>query len=246
MELLPSGGRPVPTLQELSSRDARRGVALVLALVVLHGVWDLALPSRPLLSSLLFGTAALVLALALERRQSRFRREVLDRLDALGAEAAAARTVAPTPPVAPILRPAPESPSPLGSGPLSGRRVLLAEDDPEIRQVMKELLTRMGAEVAAGVDGMDAWNLWELLGPFDLLITDQRMPRLNGLELLDRIRGRSRDLPVLVMTGFGLEEASAVLGADPRSRLLAKPFTVPVLQEAVVGLVGAAKAPVPG
>lgn len=235
----------MPTLQELISRDARRGMALVLALVAVHAAWDLILPGRPLLSSLLFGTVALVLALALERRQARFRREVLDRLDLLGAEAAAARTAAP-PPVAPVPRPVPAPPVHLGSGPLSGRRVLLAEDDPEIRQVMKELLTRMGAEVAAGVDGMDAWNLWELLGPFDLLITDQRMPRLNGLELLDRIRGRNRDLPVLVMTGFGLEEASAVLGADPRSRLLAKPFTVPVLQEALVGLVGPGEAPVPG
>lgn len=118
-----------------------------------------------------------------------------------------------------------------------GLRILVAEDEPEIRMVMKELLSRMGAEVVAGVDGEDAWNLWELLGPFDLLITDQRMPRLNGLELLGRIRARSREFPVLVMTGYGLEEASAVLAGDGRARLLAKPFTVPALVEALRALV---------
>jgi len=122
-----------------------------------------------------------------------------------------------------------------------GLRILLAEDEPEIRTVMKELLTRMGAEVVTGVDGEDAWNLWELLGPFDLLITDQRMPRLNGLELLARIRAGARDLPVLVMTGFGLEEAADVLEDDPRARLLAKPFTVPVLLEALSALAGKAR-----
>ena len=122
-----------------------------------------------------------------------------------------------------------------------GLRILLAEDEPEIRTVMNELLTRMGAEVVAGVDGEDAWNLWELLGPFDLLITDQRMPRLNGLELLGRIRACSREFPVLVMTGYGLEEASAVLEGDGRAKLLAKPFTVPALLEVLRSLVDSAR-----
>lgn len=145
-------------------------------------------------------------------------------------------------PPSPIQAPGPAAAQPARSRPsFDGLRILLAEDEPEIRTVMKELLTRMGAEVVAGVDGEDAWNLWELLGPFDLLITDQRMPRLNGLELLQRIRASARDLPVLVMTGYGLEEAAGVLEGDRRARLLAKPFTVPVLLDAIVALAGLAR-----
>lgn len=117
-----------------------------------------------------------------------------------------------------------------------GLRILLAEDEPEIRMVLKELLSRMGAEVVTGVDGLDAWNLWELLGPFDLLITDQRMPRMDGLELIRRVRGAKRDFPVLVISGYGFEEASELLGADRKVRLLAKPFTVPALVESLSGL----------
>lgn len=125
---------------------------------------------------------------------------------------------------------------------LEGIRILLAEDEPEIRTVLKELLGRMGSEVVAGMDGEDAWNLWELLGPFDLLITDQRMPRLNGLELMARIRAARKDFPVLLMSGYGLEEASSVLDGDPHARLLAKPFTVPVLADSVAGLVSRSRA----
>lgn len=145
-------------------------------------------------------------------------------------------------PPSPVPAPAPAATQPARSRPsFEGLRILLAEDEPEIRTVMKELLTRMGAEVVGGVDGEDAWNLWELLGPFDLLITDQRMPRLNGLELLLRIRGAARDLPVLVMTGYGLEEAAGVLEGDPRARLLAKPFTVPVLLDTISALAAMAR-----
>jgi signal transduction histidine kinase/CheY-like chemotaxis protein len=141
-----------------------------------------------------------------------------------------------------LLPPAPvQQVAPAGHRPprprLEGIRILLAEDEPEIRAVLKELLTRMGAEVVAGMDGEDAWNLWELLGPFDLLLTDQRMPRLNGLELLGRVRAARAGFPVLLMSGYGLEEAAAVLAGDPDSRLLAKPFTVPVLTESVAELV---------
>ena len=146
-------------------------------------------------------------------------------------------------PPSPVQNPDPAAPDPARPRPsFDGLRILLAEDEPEIRMVLKELLTRQGAEVVVGVDGEDALNLWELLGPFDLLVTDQRMPRLNGLELLGRLRARQNDLPVLVMTGYGLEEAAAVLGGDVRARLLAKPFTVPTLVEAITGLVNTPRA----
>ena len=47
---------------------------------------------------------------------------------------------------------------------------------------------------------------------------------------------------MLLMSGYGLEEAAPVLDRDPHARLLAKPFTVPVLAEAVAGLVSGARA----
>jgi hypothetical protein len=97
------------------------------------------------------------------------------------------------------------SPSPSPSGQpahprLEGLRILVAEDEPEIRSFLREVLGRLGAEVVTAVDGEDAWNLWSLLGPFDLLLTDQRMPRLTGMDLLQRVRSDRPGFPTVIMS----------------------------------------------
>ena len=109
----------------------------------------------------------------------------------------------------------------------------MAEDEPEIRYFLREILGRLGAEVVSAVDGEDAWNLWSLLGPFDLLITDQRMPRLTGMELLKRVRLDRPGFPVVIMSGYGLEEFADELARDLRLHYLPKPFLVPGLLEVV-------------
>lgn len=119
---------------------------------------------------------------------------------------------------------------------LEGLRILVAEDEPEIRFFLREILGQLGAEVIPAVDGEDAWNLWSLLGPFDLLLTDQRMPRLTGMELLQRVRRDRPGFPVVVMSGYGLETFAATLERDPRLRFLPKPFLLPALLDAVGGL----------
>lgn len=125
---------------------------------------------------------------------------------------------------------------------LAGLRVLVVDDEPAIRTVMQELLARMGAEAVVALDGEDAWNLWNLMGPFDLVITDQRMPRLNGLDLVRRIRKVAPQVPMLLVTGYGLEEASTLLASDPKVALLIKPFTVATFQSVLHRLI--AQAPI--
>lgn len=129
---------------------------------------------------------------------------------------------------------------------LEGLRILVAEDEPEIRFFLREILGQLGAEVIPAVDGEDAWNLWSLLGPFDLLLTDQRMPRLTGMELLQRVRSDRPGFPVVLMSGFGLEEFAATLERDLRLRFLPKPFLLPALLEAVGGLLAGATPRSPG
>lgn len=122
---------------------------------------------------------------------------------------------------------------------LGGLRVLVAEDEPEIREYFREVLTRAQAEVVDAADGEEAWERWLDSGPFDLLITDQRMPRATGLDLLARIRVSAPDLPVVVVSGYGLEDAMSRLARDPRVRVLSKPFKVFDLQRAITGLLRA-------
>lgn len=70
-------------------------------------------------------------------------------------------------------------------------RVLLVEDEPLARQRAGGLLARLGHEVRAVEDGLEAWEAWRQ-GPFDVVLTDWSLPGLDGLELCRRIRAERR------------------------------------------------------
>ena len=95
-------------------------------------------------------------------------------------------------------------------------RVLLVEDDPGLRQVLAEVLASADMEVLQAEDGVRAWA--ELEGPsvdIDVVVTDRIMPRLDGLELLHRIK-RRRELallPVIILT-VAAEPRQIVEGID--------------------------------
>lgn len=84
--------------------------------------------------------------------------------------------------------------------------VLVVDDDPSERQGLAELLNAWGYEVDTADDGADALDHLARTQP-QAVLTDIRMPRLDGLQLLERIRQRYATLPVLVLTGQGSKEA---------------------------------------
>jgi CheY-like chemotaxis protein len=102
-------------------------------------------------------------------------------------------------------------------------RILLVDDEPLVRETMSELLTLQGADVRTAIDGEEGFAVWQQ-GRFDLLVTDQRMPRCTGLELVARIRAEGGQLPAVIVSGYGLEGMLEILEQDPKLRLLGKPF----------------------
>jgi CheY-like chemotaxis protein len=78
-------------------------------------------------------------------------------------------------------------------------RILCADDQPDIRACLSKCLTRAGHEVTAVADGEQAWQALQS-EPYDLLITDQQMPRLNGAELILRVRLNGLAVPVVVIS----------------------------------------------
>jgi len=108
---------------------------------------------------------------------------------------------------------------------LGGRRILVVEDEAPLRDLLVELLGQHGAAVTAAGDGAEGWQRLSE-GAFDLLISDQRMPQLTGLELLALVRERDIQLPVILISGHGLEGVEERLSGDPRLRILAKPFGI--------------------
>ena len=86
---------------------------------------------------------------------------------------------------------------------MSGARVLVIDDDPDIRLLLRELLERAGhlvAEASNGRDGLRSLHAWRP----DLIMLDVSMPVLDGWGTLDRIRDLS-DVPVLMLTALGQE-----------------------------------------
>jgi sigma-B regulation protein RsbU (phosphoserine phosphatase) len=81
-------------------------------------------------------------------------------------------------------------------------KILLAEDERLTRRSLQRELERMGHEVAATEDGVAAWEAFES-EPYDLVVTDWEMPRMDGRELVKRIRGHDRRgyTYVIMLTG---------------------------------------------
>ena len=79
------------------------------------------------------------------------------------------------------------------------RRILVVDDDPDTRQLSVDVLVNANFEVQAAVDGADAWEVLRAKH-FDLVITDNKMPRMTGIELIAKLRYTRLPLPVIMAT----------------------------------------------
>ena len=107
-------------------------------------------------------------------------------------------------------------------------RMLVVDDVPLNRAVLKALLTRIGLRnVATAVDGQDAWEKIQASDkPFDLVLTDMWMPKMNGRELVAKIRAdeRFKDIPVYAVTAD--TEARKTYARHGFTGILLKPLTI--------------------
>ena len=110
---------------------------------------------------------------------------------------------------------------------MSGERLLVVDDEPHLRRTLDLLLTGHGYEVAVAEDGEAALAAFAAR-PADALLLDLMMPRLDGLDVIRRLRPRSA-VPIVVLSARGQEAdkvAALDLGADD---YLTKPFGTPEL-----------------
>jgi CheY-like chemotaxis protein len=99
--------------------------------------------------------------------------------------------------------------------------ILLVEDEPAVRQLFAQALTRAGYSVYEARNGQEAMKIFDQHGELiDLLLTDMRMPYMGGAELAHHLRGRRRTLKLLCISGY-----PGNLDADLAVDFLAKPFS---------------------
>jgi DNA-binding NtrC family response regulator len=115
---------------------------------------------------------------------------------------------------------------------MARENILVVDDEPDMRDALTAALRREGLCISTAANGIEA--LEKVQGqPFDLIITDVRMPRMGGLALLQELKRTSATMPVVMMTGYGrIEDAVEAMKAGAFDYLL-KPFSLEDLKATV-------------
>jgi CheY-like chemotaxis protein len=113
-------------------------------------------------------------------------------------------------------------------------RILTVEDEPSLTQLLAIIL---GGPAAKVVNAADGWTALMKIGaaaqPFDVLITDHNMSRMNGLELVRRLRQRGFPGKIIVLSGHLTKENIQAYEELNVDMMLAKPFDIEELQLAM-------------
>ncbi|MDR0554473.1 MAG: sigma-54 dependent transcriptional regulator [Treponema sp.] len=104
-------------------------------------------------------------------------------------------------------------------------KLLVADDEKNIREGLAAALQMDGHEVVTAADGADGWKRFQK-GDIDLVITDLRMPGMSGEEFLKRIGAESPGIPVIVLTGHGTVENAVAAMRDGAYDFLTKPVNL--------------------
>lgn len=119
-----------------------------------------------------------------------------------------------------------------------GRRVLVVEDEPFLREAVSEALANEGFRVTQAACGDEAAGLIDRPDGFDLLLTDVQMPgALDGIGVAARARARQPGLPIVVATGRRGSEAG-VHALQPRCTLVMKPYGLHAILDAINDVCG--------
>ncbi|MGI8545372.1 MAG: sigma-54-dependent transcriptional regulator, partial [Aridibacter sp.] len=103
------------------------------------------------------------------------------------------------------------------------KTILLADDDDNLRRVLEYQLTEAGFEIQTAKDGAEALEIFNN-NDFDCVITDLRMPKLSGLEFLEKIKSADAEIPVIVITAFGEVETAVTAMKAGAFDYINKPF----------------------
>lgn len=118
-------------------------------------------------------------------------------------------------------------------------RILLVDDEPQVRSFVKAFLVASRFDVVEANDGIEALEMIKSAKGLDLLITDVKMPRMDGLALARSVGQTNSRLPVLFISGYSSGPDPIECADVPRWDFLAKPFLPKALLRKISELLGA-------
>jgi signal transduction histidine kinase len=121
-------------------------------------------------------------------------------------------------------------------------RVLVAEDDPAVRDITTRFLERAGYDVRAVADGVEALAVAGHSPPFDVLVTDIVMPKMSGIDLAQEMMNQYPLVGVVLLSGYTAESREVNLAAERGATFVSKPVTSSELLQAVLQAIAARRA----
>ena len=128
------------------------------------------------------------------------------------------------------------------------KRILVIDDDLQVRQMLRQMLEREGYEVVEAKDGKEGYELYHQ-APTDLVITDIIMPKGGGLEVIFELRREFPDVKIIAISGGGrfLSDKDCLsLCGDRNIPAISKPFERKEILKAIEGLLGNGRSPTLG
>lgn len=121
------------------------------------------------------------------------------------------------------------------------KRILVADDDPECRSLLRDFLQERGYEILLATDGAELYRMVPEVMP-DLIISDLDMPGLSGgtAQALLRVSEKTKDIPILFVTGQSKDRQEHLVEFRPDTRILYKPLDLRELGFAVEEALGLA------
>ncbi|MBI5884081.1 MAG: response regulator [Elusimicrobia bacterium] len=113
--------------------------------------------------------------------------------------------------------------------------ILVVDDEADMRMALGSVLTRSGHRIEQASDGQAALNRIDK-GNIDLVLLDIRLPGMDGVQILRKIREKRDDLPVIMVTGYGSVESAVEVMKLGASQYLSKPFSNKELVDTVMSV----------
>ena len=111
--------------------------------------------------------------------------------------------------------------------------VMIADDDADHRHLVAAVIRRAGFEVLEASDGIELLAMCDEMGFPDVVVTDLMMPRCSGLGVLERLRRKNPDVPVVLISAVGDESVRRMAIDLGAAAMLEKPFDFSQLRELV-------------
>jgi Response regulator containing CheY-like receiver, AAA-type ATPase, and DNA-binding domains len=115
---------------------------------------------------------------------------------------------------------------------MSAKRILVVDNEAKMRRILELSLRNMGHEVVQAGDGREALAVLERES-CDLVLTDLRMPRMDGIELLNALRERGDEVPVIVLTAYGTIDTAVAAMKRGAADYIIRPFEIETVELAV-------------